>query len=69
MSKLNNRITQLQDAYQQLLEKRPKGVDLESYLELLRYHLNFLKEIDELVDAITLGDEQGVQKFYARRVD
>ncbi len=69
MSRLQERIGKLKDLREDLVERETKVVSKESFLRMLRYHIEFLTEIDKLVDAIKIGDAEGVAAFYKRRVD
>jgi hypothetical protein len=68
VSKLRQRIDQLKEARERIIELDTNMVSRGSLLQLLKYHINLLKEVDKLVDAIESGDAAGVQEFYARRV-
>ncbi len=67
MSKLSTRIDQMKNLYEELMEHRPQTLNAAPFFKILRYHINLLKEVDELADAINNNDEEGVKKFVRRR--
>jgi hypothetical protein len=70
MSRLQERITKLKTLREEIMESdSAKAISRESFLKILRFHINLLEEVDKLVDAIKIGDADGVQEFYKRRVD
>ncbi len=69
MSQLNKRIAQCEELRKDLKDnEHRKMVTKYSYIQLLDYHINLLKELDSLVDAINSNNEDYVNKWYKYRV-
>jgi hypothetical protein len=70
MSKLKeNRINVLRKLRAKLGERdKTDKLTVESYLQLLDYHISLLEELDGLVDAINNGDTEKVSDWYEKRV-
>jgi hypothetical protein len=67
MSRLQNRIEQMEDLRNQVLATETEAVTKSSFISILNYHIKLLKEVDSLVDAFDKDDVQAVQDWYNKR--
>lgn len=69
MSQLRSRIDQLFNLRDDLKKEGPDTqVTVGPYIELLTYHIDLLREVDQLADSFANNNVEDIQKWYNYRV-